>query len=83
MFGLMCNATTYPETGSITGKVLKRDPRERRGGGSMRKGMVVALIMYVLISGGGAVSGTFNSSVDCETSRLKQGALGYCLPLWR
>lgn len=49
----------------------------------MRKGIVVALIMYVLISRGGAVSGTFNSSVDCESHRLNQGSFAYCLPLWQ
>jgi hypothetical protein len=56
-----------------------------RGGGGdiMRKGIVVALIMYVLISGGGAMFGPFSSSVDCESYRVNQGSFVYCLPLWQ
>ncbi len=49
----------------------------------MRKGIVLALIMYILISSGGATFGPFNSSADCESSRLNQGAFAYCLPLWQ
>jgi hypothetical protein len=49
----------------------------------MRKGIVVALLMYILISRGGATFGPFESNVDCESSRLNQGAFAYCLPLWQ
>ncbi len=55
------------------------------GGGEevMRKGIVVALMIYILVSKGGAVSGPFNSSVDCESYRINRGAFAYCLPLWQ
>ncbi len=49
----------------------------------MRKGIVVALLIYILISRGGATYGPFNSSADCESSRLSQGSFAYCLPLWQ
>jgi hypothetical protein len=48
----------------------------------MRKGIVVALLMYILISRGGATFGPFTSSADCESSRLNQGSFAYCVPLW-
>jgi hypothetical protein len=49
----------------------------------MRKGIVVALIMYVLISGSGAMFGPFSSSADCESYRVNRGSFEYCLPLWQ
>ena len=50
---------------------------------AMRKAIVVALMMYILVSRGGTVSGPFNSSVDCESYRINQGSFAYCLPLWQ
>ena len=55
----------------------------RHSGVLMGRGIVVALMMYILVSRGGAVSGPFNSSVDCESYRIKQGAFAYSLPLWQ
>jgi hypothetical protein len=54
-----------------------------KGGDVMHKGIVVALIIYVLISGGGAMFGPFSSSADCESYRVNRGSFEYCLPLWQ
>lgn len=49
----------------------------------MRMGMLVALILYMLVSDGRAVSGPFNANGDCQSYRQEIRAGGYCLPLWQ
>ncbi len=54
------------------------------GGETMRiKEILVTLILYVLVSGGGAVFGPFIGNADCQSFRYELGAGGYCLPLWQ
>ena len=49
----------------------------------MLRGIAIALILYVLVAGGGAVLGPFPSNGDCQSYRQALGAGGYCLPLWQ
>ncbi len=46
-------------------------------------GILAALILYVLVSDGGAVFGPFSGNADCQSFRHAPGAGGYCLPLWQ
>jgi hypothetical protein len=49
----------------------------------MRMGILVALILYILVSDGGVVLGPFNANGDCQSYRQEIRAGGYCLPLWQ
>jgi hypothetical protein len=44
--------------------------------------MVVALLVYVLVSYRGVEGGTFETLTDCLQHRHNLNAGGYCLPLW-
>jgi hypothetical protein len=88
-----CNATTRIET-TLTMGGGPRPPtygthdaggaaNSQLGGAAMRQAILLAFVMYVFISGGGATSGPFNSNVDCESHRVNQAAFGYCVPLWQ
>jgi hypothetical protein len=57
----------------------------RREANTLSKALTLTLIMWVLISGsGGPVAPPFNSSVDCETYLVQQGAFNdHCVPMWQ
>lgn len=49
----------------------------------MRMGMLVALILYMLVSDRGVVLGPFNANSACQSYRQEIRAGGHCLPLWQ